>query len=110
MESLFDEDKTTLEYMAAHGVERVRGGTHSQVVLPPEQLAAIEQQMRTAQDRCLRCGSDAHFAAHCPGATKEPSGQGTAEDPFSNDTSAQLRQRWNKLTCRVPTQISAVSR
>jgi predicted GIY-YIG superfamily endonuclease len=71
-ESGFDEDKTTLEYMETHKVDNVRGGTYCQIQLPDEQRLFIEQQMRTAQDRCSRCGSAKHFVARCPqsGGTK----------------------------------------
>src|SRR5262245_57709592 len=52
----FDEDKYVLRYMEKYGVDNVRGGSYAQLVLSPAQRASVEQQLRNANDLCLRCG------------------------------------------------------
>lgn len=62
----FDEDKHVLRLMAKCGVENVRGGTFSRVVLPKADLETIEHMMRGASDRCFHCGQPGHFVNECP--------------------------------------------
>ncbi len=63
--SVFDEDITVKEYMLAHGIDKVRGGSYSQVELDAGQLAALRAELRGATDACVRCGRTGHFAAKC---------------------------------------------
>ena len=42
----FDEDKYTKMYMAMHGIENVRGGSYSQLVLPPHVNDVLEKEIR----------------------------------------------------------------
>jgi predicted GIY-YIG superfamily endonuclease len=63
--SIFDEDKITKEYMSLHGTENVRGGSYCQVELPPDQIQALERELRSAKNLCLRCGSGNHLVAAC---------------------------------------------
>lgn len=72
----FDEDKYVLMYMDRHGIDNVRGGSYSQVVLEREQRAAIEHQLRSANDQCLLCGSAEHFAAQCSPVSRYGAEQG----------------------------------
>jgi GAG-polyprotein viral zinc-finger/Ricin-type beta-trefoil lectin domain/Zinc knuckle len=67
---LFDEDKYTLKYMAKYGIENVRGGSYSQVILPIDVIRNIERQIRNAQDRCFLCGESGHFVKNCPNEEK----------------------------------------
>ena len=62
----FDEDKHVLRLMSKHGVDNVRGGTFSRVVLPDTDLEAIERMLRGASDRCFHCGEPGHFVNQCP--------------------------------------------
>jgi hypothetical protein len=63
--SLFDEDKYTLEYMNAVGVDNVRGGSYSNCVLTIEQLNNITRALRNANNLCMTCGESGHFADIC---------------------------------------------
>lgn len=63
--SKFDEDYVALEYMERYGVENVRGGVYSSVVLSEEIKAVIQRQLKSANDQCLKCGKHGHFAKDC---------------------------------------------
>ena len=63
--SPFDEDRYVKEYMSKFGVDSVRGGSYSQMVLDDAQKSAIEKELRTAEDSCMRCGRTGHFVAAC---------------------------------------------
>lgn len=67
----FDEDKWTKQFMNIYGINNVRGGTYSSVVLSDEQIRLITRELRHANDKCLECGLGEHFAKDCP--TKGPS-------------------------------------
>ena len=60
-----DEDSLTKEYMIKHGVENVRGGSYTAVVLDDASLDVLVREIRTAQQLCMRCGRDNHFASKC---------------------------------------------
>lgn len=62
----FDEDSHVLRLMHKHGIQHVRGGRFSQVVLSIEQIKEIEQLIRSATDKCFHCGSKDHFISQCP--------------------------------------------
>lgn len=61
----FDEDKYTLKYMEKFGIDNVRGGSWSKVVLTDNDKKQITQQLRGANDLCFNCGSYGHFASEC---------------------------------------------
>jgi len=63
--SPFDEDKYVKKYMSIYGLDAVRGGSYSQMVLGSEQKRAIESELRTAEGSCMRCGRTGHFAETC---------------------------------------------
>ena len=63
--SPFDEDKFVKEYMLAYGVDEVRGGSYSQMVLNDAQKKAIEIELRTAEGSCVRCGRMEHSSETC---------------------------------------------
>lgn len=63
--SLFDEDKYTLEYMNMMGIENVRGGSYSNPILSVEQRNNITRALRNANNLCMTCGGSDHYADMC---------------------------------------------
>jgi predicted GIY-YIG superfamily endonuclease len=58
------EDAKVIALMCEHGIYNVRGGTFSGVDLGTDE-ETVHRMIWHAQDRCLTCGSDEHWAAEC---------------------------------------------
>ena len=66
----FDEDKYTKKYMKLYGIDRVRGGSYTQLVLPEYSVLALEKELCSASDLCFRCKRPGHFAGQCYAKTR----------------------------------------
>ena len=71
----FDEDKYTKIYMGRHGIENVRGGSYTKIVLDDETLRHLSQELKTSEDRCFNCNKLGHFANCCPQKEDEDEGE-----------------------------------
>lgn len=65
MRTGFDEDAVTKEYMAKHGVDKVRGGAYVKTELDADTVRLLQIELRSAADLCTRCGRPSHFVAKC---------------------------------------------
>jgi predicted GIY-YIG superfamily endonuclease len=61
-----DEQRITQEYMAKHGVQDVRGGPWTQILLSDAQEECIQQILDSESDACYTCGEQGHFVKDCP--------------------------------------------
>lgn len=73
-QSRFDEDKYVTIYMENFGIDNVRGGSYSNVVLTAMQRETLERELRNAADTCLQCGRSGHFVSVCPTLSVESRG------------------------------------
>lgn len=59
------EDMVTKEYMMAHGVMNVRGGSYSNMILGQDQLYALQKEFDTAYRCCFKCGDPLYSPHQC---------------------------------------------
>jgi predicted GIY-YIG superfamily endonuclease len=67
----YDETNTTKEYMKKYGIDNVRGGSYTQVVLPDDVERVLKQELRGDSDACFKCNLKGHFANQCPIVIRE---------------------------------------
>jgi predicted GIY-YIG superfamily endonuclease len=61
-----DEQRITQEYMAKYGIQNVRGGPWTQILLSDAQEECIQQILDSEADACYICGEQGHFVKECP--------------------------------------------
>ena len=70
--SIFDEDKYTLHMMSMYGIDNVRGGSFTKLMLPENEIEVITKMINNSSDYCFNCYEKYHFIRECP------------YEPFSN--------------------------
>jgi len=63
--SVFDEDKYVKEYMFKYGIDNVRGGTYNQIKINDDIITFLENEFKTSNNLCYKCGSFDHFVEEC---------------------------------------------
>lgn len=56
--------------MKKYGINKVRGGTYTQLELPDYRMKALEKELCSASNLCFRCNRQGHFASQCFASTK----------------------------------------
>ena len=74
--------------MEKYGIQNVRGGCFSQVVLPEDKIKMIETILTGVDDRCFKCGQPGHFINDCPERTVQ-------------ENTESLEWVWGLLKCLI---------
>jgi predicted GIY-YIG superfamily endonuclease len=61
-----DETNITKDLMKKYGIDNVRGGPWTTVVLSEEEKSFIQKQIHSESDECYGCGESDHFVKECP--------------------------------------------
>jgi len=64
-ENPFEEDVLTKKYMVTYGIDNVRGGSYTNIVLQEWQIKSLNNELKSAMDKCYKCGLHGHFASIC---------------------------------------------
>ena len=68
----FDEDKYVIKYMDKYGIDNVRGGSYSQMILNEDLKKTINRYLVTANNLCYICNQSGHLIRECPKNPKNP--------------------------------------
>ena len=68
-----DETRITLDYMREFGIQKVRGGPWTQIMLTDAEEEFIQKMIDSESDNCYHCGKAGHYVGKCPDKKKNKS-------------------------------------
>jgi hypothetical protein len=67
--SIFDTDRYTKEFMSVYGIDNVRGGSYSKIMLSEVEKHFIQKEIWFTMNVCIRCGRLDHYIKDCNSKT-----------------------------------------
>jgi predicted GIY-YIG superfamily endonuclease len=61
----FEEDSKVKRLMNKYGIDRVRGGSYTNIQLSQTDHELLQRELKGANGLCYRCGSSCHYAKEC---------------------------------------------
>ena len=93
----FDEDKYVIKYMDKYGIDNVRGGSYSQMILNEDLKKTINRYLVTANNLCYICNKDGHLIRECPQNPKNPKIFNERKRKFENESENDCEPSAKKL-------------
>ena len=69
-QDVFKEEYYTYIMMSKHGIDNVRGGSATEIILKPEKRAFLKDILNNAGNLCYKCEGIGHYANNCPNHRK----------------------------------------
>ncbi len=93
----FDEDKYVIKYMDKYGIDNVRGGSYSQMILNEDLKKTINRYLVTANNLCYICNKDDHLIRECPQNPKNPKIFNERKRIIENETETEPNDNDNDM-------------
>jgi predicted GIY-YIG superfamily endonuclease len=104
--SSFLEDAFTKEYMSLYGIDNVRGGSYTQIILPDEQKKLIQREIWSMKNLCNNCGSSEHWVRSCPIIEEEKPIIQINKKPIIQINTKPIIEFFSKLNTNISIGIS----
>jgi predicted GIY-YIG superfamily endonuclease len=107
---VYDEDKITEEYMSKYGINNVRGGIYSQIILPEFLIKTLDLKLKSFKNACYKCGEKNHYIKNCPGNIKINNEIEFIDDSILLEKSMNATFGSNKFNDNIPILLNDVNK
>ena len=101
--SIHDETNLTKDFMKKYGIDNVRGGAYTQIELPEGTRELIQNEFKSSNDKCYKCGKGGHFASKCKINTDLVYGCDYCDREFESKYGCLVHERTCKKTASKKT-------